>query len=253
MIKVVILGGGNLAFHLTNQFLESSKVNLVQVYNRSIDKIDYLKEKTTITNKISELKDADVYIICVSDNVISELSEKLNFTDKLVVHTSGALDMSFLKSKSQKGVFYPLQSFSKEKEVDFLSIPICIEATNKKDEELLFELGKTISTNCYSISSEQRKYLHVSAVFVNNFTNHLYTIGNEICESQNIPFEILTPLIKETASKIDYLAPLNAQTGPAKRGDSETISTHLSLINDNQQKIYKLLTQSIKDTYGKKL
>lgn len=253
MIKVVLLGGGNLAFHLTNQFLKSSKVDLVQVYNRSIDKIDYLKEKTTITNKIVDLKDADVYIICVSDNVISELSKQLNFTNKLVAHTSGALNMNFLKSKSQKGVFYPLQSFSKEKEVDFLNIPICIEATNEKDEKLLFELGNAIATNCYSINSAQRKYLHVSAVFVNNFTNHLYTIGNEICTSQNIPFEILSPLIKETATKIDHLSPLNAQTGPAKRGDSKTIETHLSLISDNQQKIYKLLTQSIIDTHGKKL
>ena len=253
MIKVVLLGGGNLAFHLTNQLLKSKEVNLIQVYNRSIDSISYLENKTVITNKLSELKKADIYIICVSDNAISELSEQLDFKDKLVVHTSGAMDMDSLKCNSHKGVFYPLQSFSKEKEIDFSTIPICIEADIIEDEKLLFTLGKSISSNCYKISSEQRKYVHVSAVFVNNFVNHLYTIGNEICTSQNIPFEILAPLIKETASKIDYLSPFDAQTGPAKRKDSKTIETHLSLISDNQQKIYKLLTKSIMDTYGKKL
>ena len=253
MIKVVLLGGGNLAYHLTNELLNNPVIELVQVYNRSITAISYLEQKTKITNKLTQLKEADVYIICVSDNAISELSQQLDFKDRLIVHTSGAMGLNSLKSNSYKGVFYPLQSFSKEKKVDFSNIPICIEANRTQDEHLLMRLGNAISKQCYLINSQQRKQLHVAAVFVNNFVNHLYTIGNDICDAHQIPFEILTPLIKETASKLDYLSPIHAQTGPAKRDDSQTIETHLSLISENQQKIYKLLTQSIKDTYGKKL
>jgi len=252
MIKVIVLGGGNLAFHLTNEFLKSSEVDLVQVYNRNIENISYLKTKTNITNQLSKLKDADIYIICVSDNAIYDLSEQLNFENKLVVHTSGAMDLDTLKSNSNKGVFYPLQSFSKDKKVDFSTIPICIEVNNKKDIEILEKLALSITTNCYPVNSKQRKQLHVAAVFVNNFVNHLYYIGNEVCAQQKIPFEILEPLIKETALKINTLSPFEAQTGPARRKDTETIKEHLEILNKNQQEIYKLLTQSIIDTYERK-
>lgn len=253
MIKIVLLGGGNLAFHLTHELLNNSAIELVQVYNRSLENITYLKNKTSITHQISELKEADVYIVCVADNAISEVSKLLNFPGKLVVHTSGAMPMNALKSNSNSGVFYPLQSFSKEKEVDFSTIPICIEADNEQDLTLLMNLGMTISNNCYQMNSEQRKHLHVAAVFVNNFVNHMYFIGNEICNENNIPFEILKPMIEETTSKIKDLSPYEAQTGPAKRQDSNTLETHLELITEDQQKIYKLLTQSIINTYGKKL
>ncbi|MFD1293900.1 Rossmann-like and DUF2520 domain-containing protein [Lutibacter holmesii] len=253
MINVILLGGGNLAYHLTNEFLNNAAINLVQVYNRSLASISYLKGKTAITNDIKQLKEADIYMLCVSDNAISELSIQLIFKNKLVVHTSGAMGLNTLKSTSNKGVFYPLQSFSKEKEVNFSNIPIGIEANRTKDEDLLMQLAKAISKQCYLINSEQRKHLHVAAVFVNNFVNHMYVLGNEICDAHQIPFEILTPLIQETALKLSSLSPFEAQTGPAKRNDSQTIETHLSLICENQQKIYKLLTQSIKNTYGKKL
>jgi len=253
MIKVVILGGGNVAYHLTKQLLNNNSVKLVQVYNRNLKNIEYLKNKTSITTKISELKDADIYIIAVSDNAISELSSKLNFRDKLVVHTSGSTDLNELKSNSNKGVLYPLQSFSKERNLNFLEIPICIETENAKDFVLLEKLAKLISNNCYKINSEQRKYLHVAAVFVNNFVNHLYHLGNEICEENRIPFKILQPLIKETANKLVELSPYEAQTGPAKRNDSKTIEKHKSLLTTNQQEIYTLLTKSIYKTYGEKL
>ena len=121
MIKIVILGGGNLAFHLTKCLLNNMEFKLIQVYNRNLKNIDYLKNEVAITNKISELKDADIYIISVSDTAISELSKKLIFNNKLVIHTSGGVDMKDLHSISNKGVFYPLQSFLKEKDVDFLN------------------------------------------------------------------------------------------------------------------------------------
>jgi len=253
MIKVVLLGGGNLAFHLTNCLLAAKNVELVQVYNRSINKIEYLKSKTLITSNLLDLIEADIYIIAVSDDAIPELSFKLNFKDKLVVHTSGAASLKVLKSKSQQGVFYPLQTFSKDKKINFSNIPICIEADSESNLILLEKLAKTISKNCYNINSEQRKHLHVAAVFVNNFVNHLYHIGNQICDKNNIPFEILLPIIKETAVKIESLSPFEAQTGPAKRNDLKTIKNHKSILNKHQKEIYTLLTKSIYATYGKKL
>jgi len=253
MIKVVILGGGNVAYHLTNQLLNNTSVELVQVYNKTIESLQYLKNKTSITTNISELKDADIYVIAVSDNAISELSSKLNFQNKLVVHASGSVAINELQSNSNKGVFYLLQSFSKERDVDFSTIPICIEAENKKDLELLENLANSISKNCYQINSDQRKKLHIAAVFVNNFVNHLYHIGNEICEENRIPFQILQPLIQETANKISELSPFEAQTGPAKRNDTKTIEKHKAMLTANQQEIYTLLTKSIYKTYGEKL
>jgi len=171
----------------------------------------------------------------------------------LVVHTSGAADLIELKSVSRKGVFYPLQTFSKNKEIDFSSIPICIEAENKNDLVLLETLALAISKKCHPINSVQRKSLHVSAVFVNNFVNHLYTIGSEICIENGLPFDLLIPIIQETSNKIQDLSPFDAQTGPAKRSDTKTIKDHLSILNKNQQEIYILLTNSIIKTYGEKL
>lgn len=253
MINIVILGGGNVAWHLTNALLKNDAVNVVQVYNKSFEKISCFKNSTSITNNLSELKDADIYILAVSDNAISELSSALNLKNKLVVHTSGSMAMDELKSVSNKGVFYLLQTFSKERKIDFSTVPICVEAETDADLLLLETLAKSISKNCYRINSNQRKSLHVAAVFVNNFVNHLYHIGHEICEQNKVPFEILLPLILETANKITTLPPLEAQTGPAKRNDTKTIEKHTAMLTKNQQEIYTLLTKSIYNTYGEKL
>lgn len=253
MINIVILGGGNVAFHLTNALLKNNAVNVVQVYNRSIEKISCFKNNTEITNNLSELKNADIYILAVSDNAISELSSALNLKNKLVVHTSGSIAMKELKSNSKVGVFYLLQTFSIERKIDFSIVPICIEAETEKDLMLLETLATSISKNCYLINSNQRKSLHIAAVFVNNFVNHLYHIGNEICEENNVSFEILLPLILETANKITTLSPFKAQTGPAIRNDTKTIEKHKAMLAKNQQEIYTLLTKSIYNTYGEKL
>ncbi|MFA5298699.1 MAG: DUF2520 domain-containing protein, partial [Lutibacter sp.] len=181
------------------------------------------------------------------------LSSALNLKNKLVVHTSGSMAMEELKSNSNKGVFYLLQTFSKERKINFSTVPICIEAETEKDLLLLETLAKSISKNCYRIDSNQRKSLHVAAVFVNNFVNHLYQIGHEICAENKVPFEILLPLIKETADKITTLPPFEAQTGPAKRNDTKTIEKHKKMLTKNQKKIYTLFTKSICNTYGEKL
>lgn len=253
MVKVVLLGGGNVGYHLTNNLLNNTTIQLIQVYNRSIEKIEYLKTKTTITNKIEDLLDADIYIICISDNYIAEISAKIKFKNKLIVHTSGSVSINEINSTHRKGVFYLLQTFSKERNLDFSTIPICLEASSKSDLEILTVLAKSISNNIYNISSEQRKALHVAAVFVNNFVNHLYQIGNQICETNNVPFNVLKPLILETAQKINTLNPIDAQTGPAKRNDTSTIDKHKTMLTIQQKEIYTLLTKSIQQTYGKKL
>ena len=249
MIKVILLGSGNVASHLFQAFSKANGVEVVQVFSRTISK-DF--PETLQTSDYKEIKAADVYIICVSDSAISSVSSQLSFKNRLVVHTSGSSDLNLLDSKNKKGVFYPLQTFTKNKAVDFSEIPICLEAENVSDYNFLEKVAKSISKNIYDISSEQRKALHVSAVFVCNFTNHLYTIGNTICLENNIPFEILQPLIEETAEKIKSLSPSDAQTGPAVRNDQKTIEKHIDfLTNENQKEIYKILTKSIQN--GEKL
>ncbi len=252
MIKIVVIGGGNVANHLAKAFYETKEVSLIQVYARNITQIEHLKHLTSITNSLELLVDADVYILAVSDDAIPEISSKIDDKNGLVVHTSGSVSLEALQNNGRKGVFYLLQSFSKDKSVNFDEIPFCLEAENPKDFELLETLAKTIGKNIYAINSEQRKSLHVAAVFVNNFTNHMYKIGADICEEHQVPFEVLYPLIQETAQKIVSLSPKEAQTGPAKRNDQKTIKNHLELLNKQQQEIYKLITKSIQKN-GEKL
>ena len=252
MIKIAIIGGGNVATHLVNAFSKTKEVALVQMYARNITQIEHLKHKTPITNSLDLLVDADIYIIAVSDDAIANVSSKIDNKNSLVLHTSGSVALNTLKNNGRKGVFYLLQSFSKDKNVNFDEIPFCLEAENKQDLVLLESLAKSIGKKIYHINSAQRKQLHVAAVFVNNFTNHMYKIGADICEKHQIPFEILHPLIQETSAKITELTPKNAQTGPAKRNDRKTIKNHLDLLTEKQQEIYQLITKSIQNN-GEKL
>jgi predicted short-subunit dehydrogenase-like oxidoreductase (DUF2520 family) len=253
MIRVVIIGSGNVAQHLIKAFAKSDNIDVIQAFSRNKESLISLLDSSKITTDLNALIDADLYIISVSDNAIAEVSHQLNIEKKLVVHTSGSVDIIDLDEKNRKGVFYPLQTFSKNKDVNFDTILICLEAENNEDYKLLETVAKSISNQVFNINSNQRKALHVSAVFVNNFVNHLYKIGNDICNENNIPFEILQPLILETANKITLLSPNEAQTGPAKRNDTQTINTHLQFLTDeNQKEIYKILTKSIIDN-GKKL
>jgi predicted short-subunit dehydrogenase-like oxidoreductase (DUF2520 family) len=253
MISVIVLGTGNVGTHLIRTFLDTKNVALIQVYSRKESSLKFLENKVTTTTKISDLKEADIYIIAISDDAISEFSSQLNFKDKLVVHTSGSASIDALKNKGNKGVFYPLQTFSKKHRVEFSAIPICIEVEKEKGLLLLKKLANSISNNIFIIDSEQRKRLHVAAVFTNNFVNHLYKIAYDVCEEHNIPFETLHPLIAETAKKIADTNPANIQTGPAYRNDTKTIDAHLKLLSGEQKEIYQLLTKSIQKTYGEKL
>ncbi|OCB73924.1 hypothetical protein B0A79_11710 [Flavobacterium piscis] len=248
MIRITVIGSGNVAQHLIKAFAKSELVEIVQVYARKKEALSSLIEFDKITSDFEELQESDLYIIAVSDKAIADVSKQLPFQNRIVVHTSGAASLDVLDAKNRKGVFYPLQTFSKNKEIDFSIVPLCLEAENTFDFRVLETVAKSISNAVFAINSDQRKALHVAAVFVNNFTNHLYHIGKEICGEHQVPFEILRPLIQETAEKINTLDPVDAQTGPAKRNDTNTIAAHLDyLTNENQKNIYKLITQSIQD------
>lgn len=253
MIKVSIIGSGNLAQHLIQAFQSNPSIELVQVVARNPKTVAHLLDSNRIISDYTQLQEADLYIISVSDDAIAEVSAALPFENRLVAHTSGSVSIDSLNPKNHRAVFYPLQSFSKDKAVNFKTIPLCLETENEKDAPNLNLIANAISDAVYDINSEQRKALHVAAVFVNNFVNHLYQIGNEICDANAIPFSILKPLIQETANKIATLSPKAAQTGPAKRNDISTIAAHQQFLTDeNQAAIYNLLTQSIQDN-GKKL
>ena len=253
MVKVIIIGSGNVAQHLIKAFAKSKNVDLVQVFSRQKESIVSLLDSHKITDNYADLAEADLYILAVSDDAIVAVSSQLPFENRLVVHTSGSVSINVLDFKNRRGGFYPVQTFSKNVAVDFSEIPICLESENKVDFDVLEKVAHAISNRVLKISEVQRQALHVSAVFVNNFVNQLYKIGNEICLENNIPFEVLKPLILETANKGTTLSPKEAQTGPASRNDNTTIERHLNFLSDeNRKNIYKIITQSIQNN-GKKL
>ena len=253
MREIVLLGSGNVATHLFKAFEGSKKVKVKQVFNHTNKNLDFFKNHTSVTTNLSNVADAQIYILALKDDVIPQLAGNLKNRKALVVHTSGAVEMNALPLE-KRGVFYPLQTFSKEKEMDYGNIPFCLEANLSEDLELLHELAQEISGKAYNIDSEQRKKLHLSAVFVCNFVNHLYSIGEDICKTNDIPFSILRPLIEETANKIKDSSPARVQTGPAIRNDKTTINSHLELLNSSEEKeIYQLLTTAIQNFHGKKL
>ncbi len=249
--NVVIIGAGNLATQLALALFEKG-IQVKQVYSRKIESASALAKKVNaaFTNELSQLlPEADLYIIAVKDSAIQEVLENLRINDdSLVVHTAGSVPMNILEGFSNNyGVFYPLQTFSKNRKIDFADIPICIEANHPSNMMKLEKLGEILSSSVNQINSAERRTLHLSAVFVNNFVNHLYAVGADILHDKKLDFSLLKPLIRETAEKIEHLSPIEAQTGPAKRYDQTIIETQLKMLNDKPefQKIYSFATESI--------
>lgn len=252
MLKISILGGGNIAFHLAKIISQIGDLELLQIYNKSELSKHFNAIKAQKINNLEDIIDADIYLICISDQAISNFSQILPFEGKLVVHTSGNTDMMLLSAKNRRGVLYPVQSFSKEKPIDFSQIPLCIEAEHEEDRIILRAFAEKISLKVHFMNSIQRKYLHISAVFLNNFTNHLWFLSEEICKKNEINFDILRPLLQETFAKTKIMSFYEGQTGPAKRGDTQTLQTHLSLLQGASKEIYETITNSIINTYGGK-
>ncbi|MDM1062363.1 DUF2520 domain-containing protein [Empedobacter falsenii] len=254
MSSIVILGAGNVAFHLTRALIENT-CNVRQIFNRTLEHAREIGEANRIsyTDKISEIEKADIYIIASADSGIEEFSHYIPYDDVLVVHTSGSSPMSVLKGDYRKGVFYPLQTFSKERTMRYDNIPFFIEAENSEDLRKLNELGNRISNEVHELNFASRMQVHMTGVWANNFVNHLYYIAGNICEQNNVPFDVLLPLIQETANKVIEMSPKDAQTGPAKRGDQVIIDRHLEALQDDSRllQIYQILTDSIKRVYEK--
>lgn len=251
MIKIVLLGAGNVGTNLCRTLQNKEGIQLTQWYNRSLNGIKKESTSLPITQSLNDIVEADLYLLSVSDAAIPIISKALESKNGLIAHTAGSVPMDVLRAHENHGVFYPLQTFSKQKEVDFNQIPLCLEANQEENLNLLKRVAQATGGPIHFIDSAQRKALHVAAVFVNNFTNHLYTIGEDLCKEHRVPFSVLQPLIAETADKIKYLSPSEAQTGPAARGDQKILEDHLQhLTKESHQKLYQLISASIQQQHG---
>ena len=248
-MHIVLIGSGNVAFHLAKAFSEA-QIPISQIFGRNTTELQKISEQFSIPFSTETLADADLYIISVSDSSIAEVSSLIQNENALVAHTSGSVSREALSGNYRKSVFYPLQTFSKSKNLDYSKIPFFIDAENENDEEILKNLASKISKNVMLANDEKRKYIHLTAVFACNFVNHLYARAKEISDSQGIPFDYFLPLIDETTQKIHELEPKLAQTGPAIRNDEKVLKLHESLLTDEEKlKIYKTLNESIKKMY----
>lgn len=253
-LNFCFIGAGNLATQLSKAF-KNKGFRVTQIYSRTEQSAKKLADLLNVnyTNSIREIdKNADIYFVALKDEIVHEVLAQINFENKLVVHCSGSLSLSGFERYSENiGVFYPLQTFSKTRDVDFSEIPIFVESNSNKNEKLLLQIAGEISDSVSLLNSEKRKMLHISAVFACNFVNHFYTIAADILKSENIPFEVLKPLILETAKKVQEMEPESAQTGPAIRFDEKIMNSHLNELKEfgDYQQLYKLISKSIFDRY----
>lgn len=252
MIKVVLLGSGNVAYHLALALKCAENVELIQRYSRNGTNTNFFDKSIPHVTQLNLLESADIYIIAIKDEAISEISSKLKHLKGLVVHTSGAVPINTLSSNINRGVLYPVQSLSIKQQIEFNKVPLVIEAEDDVNLQLLHKLASKISKHVFELDSVAREKLHISAVFANNFSNFMFSCAADLCKKFEIPFEVLKPLILETGKKIQYMDPLEAQTGPAKRNDQEVIEKHLSQLSGDHRKIYQLVTAAISKTYQHK-
>jgi predicted short-subunit dehydrogenase-like oxidoreductase (DUF2520 family) len=257
MPTVSFIGSGNLAWHLAPA-LDNAGYVVKEVYSRNPKHAEELtgrlyqaEVKATLDFSTS---DSTVFIICTSDDAIADIAREIILPGEVfLVHTSGSQPLSILQyaATNNTGVIYPLQTFTKNKRIDFKNVPLFIETNNEETEKTIMEMSKVISTQVRKIFSEERKALHVAAVFASNFSNHMLTLSKEILEQNNLTFDLLKPLISETINKSLSIGPEAAQTGPAKRGDLEILDNHMEFLKDEEtlSEIYKLVSQSIIDRH----
>ncbi len=249
-MRITLIGSGNVATHL-GAALKNAGHQIVQVYSKNADNaalLAYHLKADAISNLAEINPDTDLFVISIKDDAIEDIVSSLAVHQKSVVHTSGATSLATLqKYTTNAGVFYPLQTFSKSKEVDFKTVPMCIEAASEDLDDVLKQLASTISNSVYTVNSEQRKILHLAAVFACNFPNYLYHASQQLLAQHQLDFNLLRPLILETADKVQQHLPAAVQTGPAIRNDQKTMTAHLALLNGNEEltTIYNLLSQAI--------
>jgi len=251
--NIVLIGAGNVATHL-GMVLRDNGCSILQVYSRtefSASKLAGILNANFTTSLKNINQEADLYIISVADDAVLQIAKNLNLKENLLVHTSGSLPMDVLEGVSENhGVLYPLQTFSKTRKIDFDTVPVCIEANNQINFDNLISLARQISRNVRKVNSAQRKQLHLAAVFACNFPNMMYFISEKIASHANLDFDMLRPLIMETAEKVMEIDPEKAQTGPAKREDQKIINQHLEMLNNLPEfkEIYKLISSEIQNS-----
>ncbi len=249
-MHITFIGSGNVATHLAAAFKNAGHV-IVQVYSRDLQNASLLAYhvKAEAIDDLNQVNpETDLFVIAVKDDAIEYLAADLAQFQKLIVHTSGATGLQvMLKYTPQAGVFYPLQTFSKTKEVNFNTVPLCIEGADEQIASKLNELAYTITQNVYRINSAERKTLHLAAVFACNFPNYLYYLSQQLLAEHQLPFDLLRPLILETAEKVQEHLPGDVQTGPATRNDEKTMAAHLQQLAEKPelQALYRLLSQGI--------
>ena len=249
-MRITLIGSGNVATHLAAAFKNAGH-KLIQVYSPNMHNAALLAYHVGAepTDDLTAINPGtDLFIVAVKDDAIAQIIPQLAVHKKLIAHTAGAVDLeALLRYTLNAGVFYPLQTFSKTKEVNFRDVPICIEGATGEVTETLEDLARSISNNVERVSSAQRKILHLSAVFACNFTNHLYAISQQLLNEHGLSFDLLRPLILETADKIRAHSPAEVQTGPALRNDEATMRAHLQILEHKVewQEIYRLLSQDI--------
>ena len=252
MIKTIsFIGSGNVATQFALAF-QSVGIQIVHIHSRNqlTGKKLAKQVKAIFIESISNLKKCDLIMICINDDSIKDIIHSIPNT--LIVHTSGSTSLEVFTNKDNYGVIYPLQSLNKDTQVDFTKVSICIEANNKSNENKLLDLSSKISKKTNILNSQNRRILHLAAVISCNFSNFCYLMAHNILKENNIDVNLLKPLISYTAEKNTKKEPYDNQTGPARRGDSETIKNHLAMLkNEKYKKIYKLLTESIIKEYEK--
>ena len=249
MIKVILLGAGNVAYHLAIAMEKSENIDCIQRYRRSSHRDEIFPLDIPVTNDLDLLKEADIYLLAINDDSIKGFTEKFPDLNGLLVHTSGSAPLTDLNPANRRAVMYPLQTFTIDRLIDFSKISLALEAESETDYILLEKFARHLSPHVFKLNSEQRKQLHMAAVFANNFTNYMYLTAQEICLENQIDFDMVKPLILETAEKIMDLDPIEAQTGPAKRQDDKILKKHLSLLTGEKKNIYQLLSKAISDQY----
>jgi predicted short-subunit dehydrogenase-like oxidoreductase (DUF2520 family) len=247
-MQIVIIGSGNVAYHLAKAF-SLKNIPLLQIFGRNGKELKKISDELDIPFSTEHLEDADLYILCVSDGSLENISKTITKKDCLVAHTSGSLPKEILSGEYRKSSFYPLQTFSKSKELNYEKIPFFIETESEEDKQILFDLVSKISQNVMESSHEKRKYIHLTAVFACNFVNHLFARAKEVSDSQEIPFDYFLPLIDETVKKIYEIEPKDAQTGPAVRNDVRVLELHEQLLKGESLEIYKTMNHSIQKMY----
>lgn len=250
-MKIVVVGSGNVATHFARAFRASGN-DILQVYSRNIAHAQVLASQldAQAINRFADLADdAHLYLLAIPDDALYEVVTQISPKQGIVVHTSGSVPMDVLKPLSSKiGVVYSPQTFVKSLEMNYSELPICLEASSGEVLQTLKKMVIPASKNIYDISSVQRRQLHLAAVFANNFVNALNATAQDIAQKHNIPFEILFPIIARTAEKATHGDIWQLQTGPAARGDAQTIANHRKLLASDPEKlqVYDVLTELIK-------